>query len=482
MLIPGTNLQGFTIKELPPVANPEAELVGAYHEVETPTGQGGAPENKGLTTEQWVAFLANRIGGNTSPNRSKSLLKAYRYLTRAEIAANGGFGEALEDLDYSTAAIGTQIRVEFYNPPGGQSTYGQLLVAVYDSAAPANHYVYVDGSFRAGDTTPAKFVPVGSDEARYGYVRRDTDPASIADWQIGELSIWSINGSDQFATVKQAGGPFPAFTGVEDGYWKPAAAPVMGASPGGTAETFVATESVGGIQAGQSVTSTDPAMKRLLVTYQVPGFSSFTIAGQGSQTVKVGTPYPAGFKSFAWATANSANIRPNSLTIRDVTANTILGSNEANDGTASFSTAGFTVTLGQARVYLISGVDTKGNTFFRDVTISGLFESFFGYTDANGPLDMATLLSLGNAVLQNGKARTVSGVTAGPGLYTVYAWPSDGKDDIAQILQDGVDSIRGAFGIVRYVTGQNSLGATVTMGYIISNATRAFTNSSLAFL
>jgi hypothetical protein len=250
---------------------------------------------------------------------------------------------------------------------------------------------------------------------------------------------------------------------------------------GGPPQTFISTETIGGIRSGDSVTSTDPAMKQLLVKYQTPGFSSFTIAGQGSRTVEVGTSFPAGFKFFGWSTVNNGNIKPNSITVRDVTANTILGSGEANDGTASFSTAGFTVTLGQSRVYLIAGVDTNNNTFFRDVTISGLFQSFFGYTTTNGVLDMATLLNLGQGQLQNGKARTVGGVTAAPGRYTVYTWASTGNDDIAQILQDGVDSIRGAFGIVRYATGPNALGATVTMGYIISNAPQAFTNSSLAF-
>jgi hypothetical protein len=172
-------------------------------------------------------------GGNLSPNRSKSLLKAYRYLTTAEIKANGNFGEAFDQLDYNTCCISTRIRVEFYQPDPAQPVkYGQWLVAVWDSKGYANRdkWVYVDGSFRTSDKTPAKFVPEDSPEAKYGYVRRDTSPASITDWTLGELSIWSLNGADQFATAKQAGGTFPAFTGVDDAYWTPAAAPVLPAS------------------------------------------------------------------------------------------------------------------------------------------------------------------------------------------------------------------------------------------------------------
>ncbi|MGI4822240.1 MAG: hypothetical protein ACRYFV_13605 [Janthinobacterium lividum] len=262
-------------------------------------------------------------------------------------------------------------------------------------------------------------------------------------------------------------------------------ATMLGGDSGGVKE-YVSTENLGGISAGDRFSADASAngltLVQMLVKYQRPGFTLFNIAGQADRTELVGTQFGAGFKSFTWNTTNPSNVKPISLTIRDVTANTILGSEEENDGVASFSTQAFTVNLGQSRVYLISGVDTQSNTFFETVTISGLFQSFFGYTDANGVLDMPTLLSLGNDVLQSGKARTVVGVTAGIGLYTVYAWPSTGSDDIAQVLQDGVDSIRGAFGPVRYATGVNALGAAVTLGYISSNAPRAFTNSSLAFI
>jgi hypothetical protein len=255
-----------------------------------------------------------------------------------------------------------------------------------------------------------------------------------------------------------------------------------GGGAGGEFE-LTPTESLGGIVAGTDYNLTPEGyLRELLLKYQAPAISAFTINNLGSRTVLVGTAFAGGFKSFAWATTNGANVKPNSLTIRDVTANTILGANEPNDGAASFSTAAFTAVLGQSRVYLISGVNSNGDTFFTTLTISGLFESFFGYVDQNGVLDMATLSSIGGAQLQSGKARTVGGVTAGPGLYTVYAWPSTGSDDIAQVLQDGVDSIRGAFGPVRYATGPNSLGASNTVGYIISNAPRAFTNSSLSFI
>jgi hypothetical protein len=256
-----------------------------------------------------------------------------------------------------------------------------------------------------------------------------------------------------------------------------------GNGTGGAPFTITPTENAFGIEAGKTYTdvTAESLLRTMLVRFQVPSFTAFAINGQSSQTVLVGTQFPAGSKSITWNTANSQNVVPASLTISDVTGNVTLLTKETNDGTASASTAGFTVKLGESRRYRITGKATQGPDFAAELTITGSFESYFGYVDHNGVLDMATLLSVGGAQLQGGKARTVGGVTAGPGLYTVYAWPSNGSDDIAQVLQDGVDSIRGAFGPVRYATGPNSLGASNTVGYIISNAPRAFTNSSLAF-
>jgi hypothetical protein len=217
-----------TIGKIPNrVTTPRTELPGARLEVETLTGPGGTPLGMSATVEQLGEYFNSSAG--IGPNHSNSLHKAYRYLTRAEIDANGSFGEAFEDLDYATCCIQTRVWVEKYQPdPAVPMVLNQVLVAVWDSTAyqQPEKWVHVDGSFREGDKTPAKFVPIESVEAKYGYVRRDTNPATIVDWQVGELSIWSLNGTDQFATAKQASGPFPAFTGAEDAYWKPAAAPV----------------------------------------------------------------------------------------------------------------------------------------------------------------------------------------------------------------------------------------------------------------
>lgn len=152
--------------------------------------------------------------------------------------------------------------------------------------------------------------------------------------------------------------------------------------PAGATKEYVSTETLGGIRAGDTFTTSDPAMVQLLVTYQAPAFVAFTIAGQGSQTVEVGTAFAAGFKSVAWATVNSGNVKPGSLTLQDVTAGTTLAQNEANDGNLSASTAGFVVGNGESRRYRLSGVNSNNGAFSADLVIAGSYPLFFGAASA----------------------------------------------------------------------------------------------------
>nr|GFC84732.1 hypothetical protein [Tanacetum cinerariifolium] len=117
--------------------------------------------------------LAELLGAGTSPNRTRGFAKAFRLLTRQEIADNGNFGEAFEDLDYSTCCLGTRVYIEFYQPdPTKPRTTNQVLVAVYDGSATPKGRVYVDGSFKAGELVPARFVPIDSDEANAQHLRQ----------------------------------------------------------------------------------------------------------------------------------------------------------------------------------------------------------------------------------------------------------------------------------------------------------------------
>lgn len=185
---------------------------------------------------------------------------------------------------------------------------------------------------------------------------------------------------------------------------------------GGSAPfTITPTENAFGVVAGQTyenVTAAD-LLNIMLVRYQAPGFVSFTIAGQGSQTVEVGSVFPAGFKSVAWATVNSGNVKPGSLKLQDVTAGTVLADNEANDGSLSASTAGFTAGNGESRRYRLSGVNSNNGAFSVDLTIVGSYRLFFGPASST-PTDRTSALALGGTQLaaQGNSAILNTGTTA----------------------------------------------------------------------
>ncbi|MBG8553080.1 hypothetical protein [Hymenobacter guriensis] len=118
--------------------------------------------------------------------------------------------------------------------------------------------------------------------------------------------------------------------------------------------------------------------------YQVPAFTSFTVAGAGTRTVPVGTSFAAGFKSFAWATSNGTNVAAGSIIVKDgASVLNALDENEqpigeANDGAASFSVPAFTAVLGESRRYRIEATNSKGAALSREVIISGAYEIFYG--------------------------------------------------------------------------------------------------------
>jgi hypothetical protein len=466
--------EGFFIRQLPQVTK-TSDLLGKKFELE-------GPLNGGVPTPGHVdyALLVQGIHENApGANNAKSLYKVVRTYSPATPEYLNG-DQTLTQLNPLFLALGCICFVEFPLP-------SREYRLVYAADSPL--VVWKGGNF-AGEKLPAKWVEKDSLDEYIALNHIEPFDPLKASYPTGKTVSFSINNTPGLYNAKVdlvrssfPGNAIPAPTGTaDDPYWQ---AQVLNTGGGGGAEdpyTLNVTETIGGLTPG-IYTGTDKFfITKMAVKYQSPSLNdSLQVAGQSSQTVEVGTSFPAGFKSITWSTSNGANVKPNSITFRDVTANTILNSNEANDGTLSASTAAFTVTKGTSRVYLLSGVDTQNNTFFDDVTISGLFKSYFGYF-ASKTLTLAQILNLGNGQLQNGHKRTVGGVTAGAGLYTVYAWEdNNSNDDVAQVLQDGVDSIRGAFGGVQRATGPNALGVTVTMAYIVSNATQAFTNSTLEF-
>jgi hypothetical protein len=157
---------------------------------------------------------------------------------------------------------------------------------------------------------------------------------------------------------------------------------------GGTAGYAGASPSnvtVGGLPAGTVLTGKtyDQLFEQMLVTYLSPSFTSFAISAQAT-LIEVGTAL-SGSKTFTWSTSNSSNINTNSIGIRDVTANTLLGSSLANDGTESLSIGTVTNTSPISQAYRAEGVNTNSIAFnSSNFTIQSLYPYFYGTFTSGG--------------------------------------------------------------------------------------------------
>jgi hypothetical protein len=276
-------------------------------------------------------------------------------------------------------------------------------------------------------------------------------------------------------------GPGGSFVNVKVTYEQLAALLGSGGdtNPGGPTADYVSTETLGGISAGDAFTTDDATLVKLLVKYQAPAFASFALAGAGSQTVEVGTPFGAGFKSFTWATSNPQNVTANSLKLRDVTGAKDLATNEANDGSLSASTAAYVATLGETRRYRLSGLNSKGGSFSADLVHAGETASYLGASTAT-TLNPTQLVALGSPQLQGSRGRSASGLTTSGGQYLYYAYDAR-HGDLTSIILDGAAPVLGAFQKQPDATVTNAQGAQVTLRVYRSNAPNAFTNNSLAF-
>jgi hypothetical protein len=128
----------------------------------------------------------------------------------------------------------------------------------------------------------------------------------------------------------------------------------------------------------------------------------------------------------------------------------------------------------------IIGDSAGGLTTGNALNVPFLYGNYFGYSGVESLTDVQDIEALGDRILSNSRARTVNNVTAGPGLYTYYAYnASDG--DLLNVIQDGASSILGAFIKQTNIEGTNSNNVSVTYHVYRSVDVRAFTNNTLAF-
>jgi len=178
---------------------------------------------------------------------------------------------------------------------------------------------------------------------------------------------------------------------------------------GGSGGCVMQTEEVvpekhGGLEAGTDINGMQPCevLKMILFPYQYPSFTSFYIEGQSTQ-LEVGQAISGGIRTFKWSTSHSENIKENSISIKDINANTILGSNLANDGQENLD-IGEDKTSSEINSYYtwrISGVNTKEQTFSRDFRVYWRARVYWG-TSVKETLTAEEIKALENSALKSG--------------------------------------------------------------------------------
>ena len=121
-------------------------------------------------------------------------------------------------------------------------------------------------------------------------------------------------------------------------------------------------------------------LTKILYPYQIPSFSAFTMASQ-STVLECGVKVTGGVRTFNWTNINKENITPNSIVIKDHTANTILKSSigiddiTANINIGSDITKTTTATL---HYWRIIGTPTQGTDFYRNFSVIWYTPFYYG--------------------------------------------------------------------------------------------------------
>ena len=177
-------------------------------------------------------------------------------------------------------------------------------------------------------------------------------------------------------------------------------------------------EDHGGLEAGTDINGMKACdvLKLILFPYQYPQFTSFYIQGQGT-TLEVGQCISAGSKHFVWSTSHSENVKENSISIKDVTANQVLAENLANDGSEDITIDEIcNSTINGNHKWRITGVNTKNQTFSRDFDVYWRARVYWG-SSANNTLTSDEVKNLANSALK-------------PNFNGTYNFPNDNGTEL----------------------------------------------------
>jgi hypothetical protein len=164
---------------------------------------------------------------------------------------------------------------------------------------------------------------------------------------------------------------------------------------------------VGGIPAGTTLTGKtyDDLFEELLITYLVPTFTAMGVSGQAT-TVEVGAGL-SGSRTFTWTTSNAGNVQPNSVAIRNVTTNTLLGSGLANDGSEVLGITTNPMSVNYTtQVWRAEATNTNLAAFnSSNFTVVANYRRFFGASGLS-PLNSAQVRALPTTNFQTASVNT----------------------------------------------------------------------------
>ena len=169
------------------------------------------------------------------------------------------------------------------------------------------------------------------------------------------------------------------------------------------AESSITTVAFGSIPAGTNIQSRsfNSILIDAMIVYQNPSFTFFSL--NQSQLIEVGVAL-SGSRNFTWSTSNNGNVQTNSVLIRDVTANTILGSGLANDGAETLSIGTIANTIPITQNWRVEAINTNAVGFASgNYTVNSIYPYFFGKTSSVPTVNQA-LIDSGTKVvaLSNG--------------------------------------------------------------------------------
>lgn len=185
------------------------------------------------------------------------------------------------------------------------------------------------------------------------------------------------------------------------------------------------TQTVGGIAAGTNITGKtfEQLFQDLLTPFQNPNFTSFSISGQAT-LIEVGTSL-SGSKTFTWTTSNSGNVATNSVAVRDVTANVLLASSLANDGSESISIGTITNSSPITQQWRVEATNTQGGSLnSSNFNVNSTYPYFYGKLSGSRPTSNQTLIDSGTKVVGNSGSTISVPYSSTSSEYIWFAIPS----------------------------------------------------------